>query len=197
MQESQRQKQKDLTRKHIIEVAIKQFGENGFTNTRTLDIAKAAKVSHGTIFAHFSTQEELLNVVIEEFGYRVANRLHELVNSCVCLKEVLNAHLLGLMEFELFYTRLVIEGRLLPESARITLTMIQSAISFHINQVAEKEIACGMIRPLPIHLLFNTWMGLIHYYLTNNDQFAPGESVLKRYGQELLQHYMLLITWKE
>lgn len=194
---TQRQIQKDQTRQHLIETAFAQFARQGLTTTRTADIAKAAKVSHGTVFAHFSTQEDLLNAVIEAFGARVSLRLHELAACNNSLRDVLAAHLRGLTEFEAFYTRLVIEGRLLPQSARDAFTIIQSSISFHLSLAADKEIQEGTIDPYPIHLLFNTWIGLIHYYLANNDLFAPEESVLERYGQELLEHYMRLITAKE
>lgn len=196
MLKTQRQIQKDQTRKHLIDTAFQQFAQNGLTTTRTADIAKAAKVSHGTVFAHFSTQEALLNAVIEEFDIRVSLRLHELAACVSSVRDVLAAHLKGLTEFEAFYTRLVIEGRLLPERARNTFIIIQSAISFHLSQAAEREMKEGTIGPCPIHLLFNTWIGLIHYYLANNDLFAPGESVLERYGPELLEHYMSLIALK-
>lgn len=193
---TQRQMQKEHTRKHLIETAFEQFAQQGLTTTRTADIAKAAKVSHGTVFAHFSTQEALLNAVIEEFGARVSLRLHELAACNNSLRDVLAAHLRGLVEFEAFYARLVIEGRLLPESARNAFIIIQSSISFHLSQAAEREMKEGAIDPYPIHLLFNTWIGLIHYYLANNDLFAPEESVLERFGQELLEHYMRLIASK-
>ena len=193
MSESQRYKQKQHTRKVIIETAIDQLAQAGLTIARTADIAKAAGVSHGTIFAHFPTRETLLIAVIDEFGQRVSQRLHELANGDN-VRNILQAHLQGLMEFEPFYTRLVIERRLLPESAQNTWILIQSSISYHLSQVAEREIRAGTLHPLPVHLLFNTWIGLIHYYLTNSDLFAPNESVLRRYGHELLEHYLSLIT---
>ena len=193
MSESKRQKQKELTRKHLIETAIRLFGENGIIATRTADIAKAAEVSHGTVFSHFSTQEELITTVIEEVGDRIAERLHELVDTKSSLYEILKAHLIGLTEFEAFYTKLIIERRLLPESVSDTYVMIQSTISFHIGMAAEKEMEEGIIRKIPVHLLYNTWIGIIHYYLTNGDLFADHGSVLKRKGEELLEHYMKLI----
>lgn len=193
MSETKRQKQKILTRKHLIEIAIKQFGENGIITTRTADIAKAAGVSHGTIFSHFSTQDELVVIVIEEFGTRITQQLNELVDTNSSLFEVLQAHINGLIEFEPFYTKLIIERRLLPESVRNTYIMIQSTISFHISIAAEKEMEQGTIRKIPIHLIYNTWIGLIHYYITNSDLFSPNGSVLKQYNNELLQHYMNLL----
>lgn len=194
MPDNYRQIQKAQTRKHIIEVAMNQFARNGLTTTRTSDIAKAAKVSHGTVFAHFPTREALLDTVIEEFGLCITNRLHELVDYNCGIKEVLEAHLKGIEEYEEFYTRLVTEVRLLNESSRNSLVMIQSAISFHIIQAAERETKLSRINPAPLDMIFNTWIGLVHHYLANGDLFAPGESVIKRYKEKLVEYYINLIT---
>lgn len=191
---TQRQKQKENTRQHIINAALIQFAMDGLTAARTSDIASAAKVSHGTIFAHFPTREILLDAVIEEFGLRITKRLNELVSGNCGLKEVLEAHVKGISEHEEFYTRLISEGRLLNESSRNTLVMIQSAISFHISEVAERGIKAGKIRSMPVALLFNTWIGLVNHYLINSDLFAPEGAVMEKYGKQLLEHYINLIT---
>ncbi|MDP4092339.1 MAG: TetR/AcrR family transcriptional regulator [Bacillota bacterium] len=193
MKETQRQKQKSQTRKQIIEAALKQYAKTGLIKTPTIEIAKSAKVSHGTIFAHFPTQDVLLTEVIEEFGFRVNKRLHELVEGKSTVEEILKAHLEGLTEYEDFYIRLVSESRLLPPQAQDTVIMIQSAISHHLSRAAEIEMSEGKLKKLPLHMVFNGWIGLIHYYLTNHDLFSPGESVLKRYGQELTAYYMALL----
>jgi AcrR family transcriptional regulator len=152
MSELQRQKQKIKTRKRIIDAALNLFARDGITGTRTSDIASEAKVSHGTVFTHFPTREILLDEVIEEFGMRITGRLHELVNSNCGMKEALETHLRGISEYEGFYTRLVLEGRLLNESARNSLVMIQSAVSFHIIQVAEREMKDSIILTIPVDL---------------------------------------------
>jgi hypothetical protein len=46
---------------------------------------------------------------------------------------------------------------------------------------------------MPMHLLFNTWIGLVHHYMVNRDLFAPEGSVIARRGKELLDHYMGLL----
>lgn len=197
MKENKRNVQKELTRKKLIEVAIKLFGDNGILNTKTIDISKEAGVSHGTVFSHFKTQEELLDTVIEEVGNRIVSKLQELIDVNGGLEDILKAHINGLMEFEKFYTRLIIERRLLPESASNIYIIIQSSISFHIGEVLKKEIAKGKIIDTPIHLLFNSWVGLIHYYLTNGDLFTNEESILNNYGQNLINHYIKLIKVKK
>lgn len=193
MSENKRQIQKRETRSKLIEIAMIQFSLNGFLSTRTIDIAKAAKVSHGTVFSHFPTQEDLLIAVINEFGNKITTRLHELVSEESTLEDLLKAHITGLSEFEDFYTRLIIERRLLPEEVRNVYIGINSTISHHISLAAERESSLGNIRPLSIDLLYNTWVGLLHYYLTNSDLFSPNQSVLKNYGSQLVNHYINLI----
>ncbi|MNN41000.1 HTH-type transcriptional repressor KstR2 [compost metagenome] len=197
MKENKRNVQKELTRKKLIEVAIKLFGDNGILNTKTIDISKEAGVSHGTVFSHFKTQEELLDTVIEEVGDRIVSKLQELIDVKGGLEEILKAHINGLIEFEKFYTRLIIERRLLPESASNIYVIIQSSISFHIGEVLKEEIAEGKIIDTPIHLLFNSWVGLIHYYLTNGDLFTNDGSILNNYSQDLINHYIKLIKVKK
>ncbi|WP_312648317.1 TetR/AcrR family transcriptional regulator [Aminipila sp.] len=194
---NKRQEQKAKTREHIIQIAFNEFSNNGLTNTSTADIARAAGVSHGTIFAHFPTREMLLDIVIEEFGIRITKRLHELVDETCGMQEILEAHLKGIEEYEDFYIRLISEAPLLQVSSRNTLIMIQSAISFHLTQVAEREQKNHKIKKMPLNLMFNTWVGLIHYYLTNQEMFAPGKSVVSRYREIWIEHFINLISINE
>ncbi|MCH1639809.1 TetR/AcrR family transcriptional regulator [Paenibacillus timonensis] len=191
---SQRQQQKEQTRQRLIDTALSLYARQGLVATRTADVAREAGVSHGTVFAHFATQEALLNAVIEAFGTQTGARLHELASQGSSLREVLQAHLAGLREAEPFYARLVRENRLLPDESRHILTAVQSVVSHHLCAAAEREMQAGLIRNMPLHLLFNTWIGLLHYYLANDDLFAPEGPVLERYGEELLEHYLFLLA---
>ena len=68
--------------------------------------------------------------------------------------------------------------------------MMQSTISIHICQIAEKDMAAKKIRRMPVALLFNTWVALLHHYLSNANLFSPGRSVLERRGDELRRHFL-------
>lgn len=190
---NQRQQKKEQTRKILLEAAFSEFGSRGIMATRMSDIATAAGVSHGTVFAHFETQEALISAVIEEFGEKITLRTHELASQCKGVHDLLAVHLLCIGEFEAFYIRLVNEARLLPQVARDTFIMIQSAVSFHISRSAQREMELGSIIKMPLYLFFNTWVGLVHYYLNNSDLFAQEGSVIKRYGPMLLEHFMGLV----
>ncbi len=193
MKMTNRQEQKEQTKRLLINTAYEVFSEKGIMNTRMSDIAQRAGVSHGTLFVHFDTQEAMLTEVIGEYGQKIALRTHELADSCTNLQNILSAHLTGIMEFEPFYTRLVIENRLLPEDARDAWVSIQSAVAFHFGEVAERERHESEYADIPIYMLFNMWLGLVHYYLMNGDLFAPEGGVIKRYGDTMIENYMKLI----
>ncbi len=188
-----RDRQKSRTRERLMAVAFDLFSRRGIGVTTTVEVARGAGVSHGTVFAHFRTKEELVVSVIQRYTTRVVERIHERAGSGAGLEGVLAAHLAGLARYERFYARLVAEGASLPQRARTTLLGIQSAISFHLAAAAEREMEAGRIKRIPVHLLFNTWLGLIHHYLVNRDLFACGESVLAERGGELVDHFMGLL----
>jgi len=133
--------------------------------------------------------------VIDELGRRVAYRLHLLAEAGHGVRDILWAHLKGLAEHEQLYVRLITEGRLLPRTPRMSFVMIQSAISLHLGAAVETETSAGLLRPMPLHLLFNTWIGLVHHYLANGDLFsAEGSLVLKQHGATLVDHFYSLIA---
>jgi hypothetical protein len=97
-------------------------------------------------------------------------------------------------EYELLYRRLVMEIHALPLDTQNMLTALRSANARHFETAMELGIAQGRIKPLPLYMMFNTWMGLVCYYLQNGDLFAPGKSVIKTHKNELVSFYMSLIT---
>lgn len=189
-----RDRQKLETRQRILGAAIEVFSRDGIVAATTADIAKEAGVSHGSVFAHFGSQEALIAAAIEETGAAIERRIHELAVTESGVREVLAAHLKVLAERESFFARLVAETPTLPPRARESLVMIQSALSFHLSPAVEAETRSKEIRPMPLHLLFNTWIGLVNHYLVNRELFAPGASVIERRGEELLDHFMKLIS---
>ncbi len=190
---SVRNDRKQRTRLLLIDTAIDLMGERGIAATRTVDVAERSGVAHGTVFVHFPTREDLVDAVAESHAGQIAGRLQELAGRAATVHDVLAAHLEGIGEHEPFYARLVMEGPLLPPHARATLLGIQSAISGHLARAAEEEMDEWHIRRMPVHLLFNTWLGLVHHYLVNRELFAPGDSVVDRCGPVLLDHYLALV----
>lgn len=186
---SARQVQKENTKSALLKTTYRVFSERGIVNTRMSDISEAAGVSHGTVFLHFSTQEALITEVVELYCRKIAQRTHELSDSGCSMREILSAHLDGIKEYEPFYASLVIENRLLPTGARDAWFGLQSAVAFHFEQTVNREIGAKV----PVAILFNMWIGLVHYYLANGDLFSPEGNVIERYGEMLIENYMIVI----
>ncbi|MCL1901017.1 MAG: TetR/AcrR family transcriptional regulator [Firmicutes bacterium] len=186
-----RQLQKEKTKEKIILAAAKVFSEKGFS-APTSAIASEAQISHGSIFVHFPTLDSLLTCLLNSFSQDISMELHTLTESGD-IEKLLSMHIDILIKHENFYKRLIKEAVYLPEEAKNTFIAIQSTVSIHFLQSLEQEIGAGKIKDIPFYLIFNTWLGLVHYYLLNGELFAPHESVLKRYKDILIKCFMTLI----
>ncbi len=62
-----REHQKQITREKLLENTKSLILDNGFVKVSTKDISRASGVSQGTIFLHFNTKDNLLNVIFSSF----------------------------------------------------------------------------------------------------------------------------------
>lgn len=193
MAEGNRKEQKERTRKLIVETAMAEFSAKGFSATNTRDIATTAGISHGSVFAHFLTREDLIMAVVSEFGQRVQQQMGQFNNNPDTVKTVLVSHLEIIGQHELFYTRLVTEGALLPDCARSELARIQTIISSRLLQAVHNELEDGLVKDLPFPILFNSWLALINHYLANKDWFCPGKPVVETLGSQLIDYFLKTI----
>jgi TetR/AcrR family transcriptional regulator len=53
-------------RRQLLKVAIESFAQNGFSGTKTKDIAAAAGVSEAILFRHFASKEDLYHAILDE-----------------------------------------------------------------------------------------------------------------------------------
>lgn len=193
MKKSARQLQKEQTRETLLSAAYDVFSRQGITKTRMEDVAKEANVSHGTVFAHFKTQEALVEAVVGFYGRQMALETHLKAAEGAGLSAVLGAHLQGIAAHEAFYTRLVQESGQLPQGAKESFAGIQAAVSLHFSMALDKEGVTQRLH-LPAHLLFGIWTGLVHHYLMNADSYAPGGGVILKHGDMLKASFLYLIN---
>lgn len=191
---SQRRILKQATRRAVLRHARRLCARRGFAATRTLDVTRAAGLSHGALFVHFPTREELLREVAVQMGRELTDELHRLARAGSTLREALAAHLSCLEKQEDLYRQFLLAGPGQAPGFRRVWTGIQSAVSMHLHAAVERETAAGKIRAMPQHLLFNTWIGLVHHYILNQHLFSPHRSVLMEHGAELIEHFLALLA---
>lgn len=56
------------TRSRIIQAAIELFSERGYSGATTRAIAERAGVNEVTLFRHFGTKENLIQIIMQQFG---------------------------------------------------------------------------------------------------------------------------------
>ncbi len=177
----------------MLEGALRLCSDQGFLDLRTLDLAESIGVSHGSVFVHFATREVLLAEIAGELGRRITDRLHAVETNRGGLRRALAAHLECLAADEVIYRHLVLAAPLLPDVLRDAWLCVQSAVSHHIAGAAKRELETGSLKRMPMHLLFNGWLGLVHHYVIHRVVFAPGASVLETHGAMLVAHYIGLL----
>jgi TetR/AcrR family transcriptional regulator len=70
-------------RRQLLRAAIDGFARNGFSGTKTKDIAAAAGVSEAMLFRHFATKEDLYHAILDMKEDReAAERVKRLVEEC-------------------------------------------------------------------------------------------------------------------
>jgi AcrR family transcriptional regulator len=190
---NKRRLQKEATRERIIKTAFSTYSRRGFTAPTNM-IAQKAGLAHGSIFAHFPTREDLQLAVLERFAQGFGNKMHKLSISNCSITELLYAHIGILEKYESFYKKVISEIPSLPDESKTLVISVQSIMSHHFGAVIKEEQKNGTIKDIPLHMLFNTWIGLVHYYLQNSELFAPGSSVLKRCKNKLVTSFVNLIS---
>lgn len=188
-----RKEQKERTRNGLVDRAEKLFAKKGISNTTTADVAKELKVSHGTLFVHFATRDDLVKAVVDDFGERLSAALGERLSEEQSLKDLLKAHLSVLSEFEDFYLRLIAESQSLPGHIRSIIYAINASLSYRFYKAAKAQMADGSIKKMSQVLFFNTWMGLVHYYIQNRDLFSDQVPILSEVGDDIVRHFFNLI----
>jgi AcrR family transcriptional regulator len=193
---SRRSQQKEETHERIVRAALHLFEKRGFAATRTQDIAEEAGISHGSIFVHFRTRDELLIHVCQRFLTAVDAQTRQGLRGSAGLEPFLFAHMEAISAHEALYTRLVQELSALPAEVRALMLETQSAVSAHLKMVLRKDDAFLNLDPSEHPFLFNAWMGVLTYYLLNRDNFTTSEHLLKEQGAQIVELFLKLVHAK-
>ena len=70
-----KKEQAELTRRRILDAAIKLFAKKGYASTSMTDLAGAVKMTPGVLYWHFDDKEALLAAALEELERRFASEL--------------------------------------------------------------------------------------------------------------------------
>ena len=88
-----------LTRKQILDAALRLFSERGFARTSVRDIGQAAGITDAAIYYHFASKRDLFEALIEERGFTAALEELERDEVTIALPEALALSAVAALEF--------------------------------------------------------------------------------------------------
>jgi AcrR family transcriptional regulator len=190
---NQRARQRETTRRDLVDAGLRLVASNGFAATTTASIAQATGKAHGTVFVHFRTREALVAELIAEVGRVMSAQLAPLEDCAPTLAQVMQAHLAALAENEALYSRLLSEACTLPLAARAHIFALQSGIAARLRKAYARAKMQGKVREMDPVMLGNMWISLTNHYLLNRDLFAPGQGVMAKCGANIQAQLLDLI----
>lgn len=191
---TQRSRQREATRRHLIQAGLRVVAVQGFAGATTAAIARETCKAHGTVFVHFPTRDALVAELVAEVGRTMSDDLARHSGDDPSIAAVLDAHLAALAAHEALYARLIAEASTLPSAARAQVFALQSGIAFRLRGAWERARANGAVRNLDPAVLANIWISLTNHYLMNRDLFAPGGSVITQCGAALKAQVLALVS---
>lgn len=81
----------ELTRKAVLNAAMKVFSKNGYTQTSLTEVAKEAGLTRGAIYWHFNNKHQLLSAVIDECDKDMELMINGILNSATSPVEKIRA----------------------------------------------------------------------------------------------------------
>ncbi len=87
------------TKDKIIQVAIRQFSQNGYEETNIVELAKEAEVTTGAIYHHFGSKMNLYELVRTEMEQRIIDRMEGAASLFDDKEEALTAALITSLHF--------------------------------------------------------------------------------------------------
>lgn len=112
-----RAKSKERNRQKILDSAMTLFRERGFEAATLRDIAKAAGLSTGALFANFADKNEIFITVVEAENARVIHVMRDSYDESLGLVDRLHKQLMGGYEAAQINARLILSAFVMKWSA--------------------------------------------------------------------------------
>lgn len=191
------------TRAHILDVALRLFGELGYSGASLSKIAAAAEVTKGAIYWHFESKVDLYEQLIYEKSRHSFNELHGILSeqgpAVGKLKQYLIRSFLLLTEdqgFRELQRVIIFKTEQLPElNAQIeqkknTMRLLLD----HLTEVIEEGKKQGSIKSTVISSELSWEMLAFHNGVSNTWLLFPDSFPLAQKATSIVHHFFESIT---
>lgn len=185
-----REEKKQITREKILHKARLILEEKGFVTVSTKDIAEASNVSHGTIFLHFNTKDELLYTILSSNVTAFRNAFIERCNATYTQETFIKEFVSVLIEFENILSRVYKDYYYLSSDLQKAIDDLETLIK---NEIFDnlKNHWSKSLNILDTFLLIDTFLAQVKSYLLEKNSSSV-QSIIKQRRGRILKLYNIL-----
>ena len=181
------------TREVIADVAVRLFGEHGYTGTTMRDIAEAVGVLPGSLYAHIDSKETLLLEIVKDGIARFLAIEQSLQGSAESpearLRKAIRAHVDVVAEDPQRSLVVFHQWRFLSEPNRASAVAMRRRYANAYVKIVEDGKAAGVFSPrLDTHIAVFGVLGALNWipeWYSDKGAASPGE-IAERLGEALI-----------
>ena len=184
---------KQKTHNLILEKTALLLDKKGFLNVSSKEIAKECNVSQGSIFLHFKTKENLLNMIlsnnITHFENSLKNSLLPELKSDIFLKKYLDLLILN----EAFLSRAYMDLPYLQETLSKNLNNLETTTkNLFFENIRKNKIKNIKFNIVDTFISIDAFFSQSQKNLLEKDIYAQSNSVIRQRRGKIIKLYRIL-----
>ncbi len=164
-----RNRDKESTRKRILDAAMDVFSEKGYTNALVDDIAKESDTSKGAFYFHFPSKKAIFEALLQTLVQRIVRDVEDAIDARQGAIDKIEGALhtvLGTFSRHEKATRLLFVeatglGKIFDQHVYAAHRQFARLIAKHLQTAVDD----GSIMPIDVDLTAYAWLGAIHEVL--------------------------------
>ncbi len=164
-----RNRDKESTRKRILDAAMDVFSEKGYTKALIDDIAKESETSKGAFYFHFPSKKAIFEALLQTLVHRIVRDVEETIDSRQgavdkiegALRTVLRTFSRHEKATRLLFVEATGLGKIFDQHVLAAHRQFAALIAKHLQTAVDDR----SIAPIDVDLTAYAWLGAIHEVL--------------------------------
>jgi AcrR family transcriptional regulator len=176
-------------RREIADTAVELFIEQGFNETSMRQIATALGIGKSTLYDYFPSKDDIIVFVIQEHLAVLMQRAEAIItaegNATEHLHQVMQMHLVFLLENRAFYLRLMFEAQRLKAESQQRIQAHRYAYQDLVKTLIDKGIQQGCFRSVDATMAMKTLISMMTPVVYTSRPSGTPEEMLEA-GMDLI-----------
>ncbi len=184
-----RDEAKQATKEKLLEIAESVFVSSDF-KASTFEIAKHARVAHGTIFFHFGNRDGLVLSVVRRLVLRITDALYEAYKNSANLEELLSVHFETLRAHWSLFKALFSGFSDFDDETKQQVICLLSVINYYLVEAFNMWVDNGLVRTI-------LWQGALVYLSFLGDFMFDKKKISEKFIQHLISFIRSPLSTRE